>query len=134
MHNGSNYYNNDSLNISLVGSQPTDRIDPGSTLVCVTANVNTACCRAGDNNGETNATAGAVGEWHYPNGTTVPRGNSNNSHLGFRRYGYTSHLRLSAFNGSVSNPQGLYHCKVPNLKHGGMDEAYIHLILGMITE
>ena len=134
MYNGSVYYNKESLNIFLVGSQPTNRSDPGSTLVCVTANVNTACCRGADNNMMTNATAGAVGEWYYPNGTTVPRGKNINSHLSFRRYGYENHLRLGVFNGSVSNPQGLYHCEVPNLKNKEMDEVYINLTSGMITE
>ena len=33
MYNGSIYYNKESLKIFLVGSLPTDRSDPGSTLV-----------------------------------------------------------------------------------------------------
>ena len=117
MYNCSIYYNKESLNIFLVGSQPTDRSDPGSTLVCVTANVNTACCRGGDNNGVSNGTAGAVGVWYYPNGTTVPRGYDNTSLLNFRRYGYKNHLRLGVLNASVSNPQGLYRCEIPDLRN-----------------
>ena len=46
--------------------------NPGSTLVCVTTNANTACCKSDDNNALNNATAGAVGEWYYPNGSLVP--------------------------------------------------------------
>ena len=130
MYKGSIYCNNDSLNIFLVGSQPTDRSDPGSTLVCVTASFNTACCRGRDNN-KTNATAGAVGEWYYPDGTTVPRGKNYRSFLCFRRYGYKNNLRLGIFNASVSDPQGIYCCKVPNLQNQGNDRAYINLNSGI---
>ena len=53
--------------VSDIGIQPRDRTNPGSTIVCVTTNVNTACCRKNDNNALTNCTTGAVGEWYYPN-------------------------------------------------------------------
>ena len=62
----------DSVLISDIGSQPChNSSNPGSKLVCVTTNANTACCRSDDHNALNNATAGAVGEWHYPNGSQV---------------------------------------------------------------
>ena len=63
MLNNISYLPGDSVLISDIGTQPPDeRSNPGSTLVCVTTNINIACCRAGDNNDVTNGTAGAVGE------------------------------------------------------------------------
>ena len=59
------YIPGDSVPITDIGPQPGNRSDAGSTLVCVTTNVNTACCRGSD--------GGAIGEWYYPNGTRVPR-------------------------------------------------------------
>ena len=90
--NGVVYNDGASVLISDIGPQLADRSDPGSTLVCVTTNVNTVCCRGGDNNRMTNATAGAVGEWHYPNGTLVPR---HGSVVNFARVGYTHQVRLA---------------------------------------
>ena len=77
MLNGMIHSPGDSVHISDIGPHPADRSNPGSTLVCVTTNVNSACCRDRDNNGVTSATAGAVGEWYYPNGTLVPRTGNN---------------------------------------------------------
>ena len=57
------YLSGASVLISDTGPQPEDRGNPESTLVCVTTNVNTACCRRTDNPDMVNtATAGAVGE------------------------------------------------------------------------
>ena len=104
------YLPGDTLLISDIGPQPSDyRSDPGSTLICVTTNVNTACCRAGDNNNMTNHTAGAVGEWWYTNGTLVHRGNV----TGFRRYGYTHQVRLAREESNCTPPLGVYTCQVP---------------------
>ncbi len=47
--------------------------DPGPSLVCVTSNVNTMCCRGIDHPG-----SGAVGNWLYPNGNIVIRNNDPN--------------------------------------------------------
>ena len=58
--------------LSDIGPQPLNHSDPGSTFVCVTLNINTTCCKDGDNENISNAMPGAVGEWHYPNGTLVP--------------------------------------------------------------
>jgi len=62
--------------------------------VCVTTNINTACCRAPDNNGVTNNTAGAVGEWYYPNGSLVPRPKSGYA-VDFARIGHHHQVRLA---------------------------------------
>ena len=103
MLNGTIFFDGASVLISDIGSQPAGRTDPGSTLVCVTTNVNTACCRGGDNNGVTNATAGAVGEWRYPNGTLVPRPGGNV--VDFTRLGFAHQVRLSM---EVSGPSPVH--------------------------
>ena len=106
------YNDGDSVLISDIGPQPATRSDPGSTLVCVTTNVNTACCRGGDNNKMTNATAGAVGEWRYPDGNLVPRPGS--SVVNFARVGYTHQVRLSREVLDSTTPLGVYTCEVPS--------------------
>ena len=99
----------DSVLITGIGPQPANRNNSGSTLVCVTTNVNTACCRKNDNNGETTAAAGAVGEWYYPNGTQVPRPDGNV--VDFARIGFTHRVRLAREKGTP--PLGVYTCEVP---------------------
>ena len=49
MLNGAIHLSGASVLISDIGLQPADRSDPGSTFVCVTNNVNTACCIVNDN-------------------------------------------------------------------------------------
>ena len=56
----------DTVNINDIGEQPTDRNNPGMTLVCVATNVNSACCRGNDNNN-----GGPLGDLLYPNKTSV---------------------------------------------------------------
>ena len=53
------YFPGDSTDIG--EQQLNNRPDPGSTLVCVTTNVNTACCRSGDN-----TNGGALGDFIGP--------------------------------------------------------------------
>ena len=92
-----------SVLFSDIGHHPHDRADPGSTLVCVTANVNRHCCRGAD--GEN------VGEWYYPDGSLVPRPfNTENPTL--FRVGYTHQLRLGT-QGDPVGPFGMYTCEVP---------------------
>ena len=111
MLNGSVYLPGASALISDIGPQPDNRSDPGSTLVCVTINVNTACCRKNYNNALTNATAGAVGEWYYPNSTLVPRHNGNVTD--FARIGYTHQVQLARAVSDSTPPPGVYTCQVP---------------------
>ena len=50
MLKSSTYIPGASVLISDIGPQLANRSNPGSTLVCVTTDVNTACCRERDNN------------------------------------------------------------------------------------
>ena len=108
----------DSVLISNIGPQPANRSYPGSTLVCVTTNVNTACCRNKENNGMNNATAGAVGEWLYPNGTLVSRPYYNL--VDFVRVGYTHQVRLARGESDSTPPLGVYTCQVPEPSSTGV--------------
>ena len=121
--NGTTYLPGNSVLISDIGSQPADRSDPGSTLVCVTADVNTACCRSSDNNGVHNAAAGAVGEWYYPNGAQVPR--PSGVVVDFARIGYTHQVRLGRVVSDSIPPLGVYTCQVPDPSSGFVYSASI---------
>ena len=106
------YNDGDSVLISDIGPQPATRSDPGPTLICVTTNVNTVCCRKSDNNKMTNATAGAVGEWRYPDGNLVHRPGGNV--VDFARVGFTHQVRLSREVLDSTPPLGVYTCEVPS--------------------
>ena len=100
------YLPGDSVLITDIGQLPDLRSDPGSTLVCVTSNVNTQCCRGSDE--------GNVGEWFYPNGSMVPRVNTIGSAVNLvARFGYTHQVRLGSV-GSPTGPLGVYRCDVPD--------------------
>ena len=92
--------------ITAIGVSGTD---PGSSLVCVTSNVNTECCRGRDGPGGSD---GSVGEWYFPNGTIVPRNNAAPS-ANFTRRGFTHQVRLNRRNNTMS-PTGMYECRVPD--------------------
>ena len=100
--------------ISDIGEQPGDRSDPGSTLVCVTTNVNRACCR--------NKDGGNIGEWYYPNGVAVNRP-SNSPTDSFYRVGYVEHVRLMRLH-DATRPLGVYRCEVPD-EQGNISSASI---------
>ncbi len=75
--NGTVYLPEDAILLTDVGDSfpPGDTnnpTDPGPSLVCVTSNVNTMCCRGSDHPGD-----GPVGNWFYPDGIIV-LGNSAN--------------------------------------------------------
>jgi len=126
MLNGVIYYDGDSVLISDIGPQSADFSDHESTLVCVTTNINTACCRGSDNNDSTTDRAGAVGEWHYPNGTLVPRLYRNRYNVtDFARFGYTHQARLGRQVSSSTPPLGVYTCVVPHLFTGVFYNASI---------
>ena len=113
------YLPGDSVFITDIGQQPVDRLNPGPTLVCVTTNVNSDCCRGRD--------GGNVGEWYYPNGSMVPRP----SHIGsstdyFTRYGHTHQVRLSTV-GTSTGPLGAYRCDVPDGTTGTIVSASINI-------
>ena len=81
----------------------------GTSLVCVTSNVNTECCRGSDGPG---GSGGRVGEWYFPNGTIVPR-QSEDPSADFTRTGSTNQVRLNRRRSAVS-PTGIYECRVPD--------------------
>ena len=121
--NGVTYLPGNSVLISDIGPQPADRSDRGTTLVCVTTNINTACCRSSDNNGLTNATAGAVGEWYYPNSAQVPRPDGNV--VDFARIGFTHQVRLGREVSDSIPPLGVYTCQVTDPSTGFVYNASI---------
>ncbi len=115
-----------SINITDIGEQPPDRSDAGSTLVCVTTNVNTGCCRGSDNpNGE------GIGGWLDPNNTLIPAANA----LGaatkvFYRVRFTEQVKLAIVGGTPSGPLGVYTCVVPDMN--GVDVSAIITITGTV--
>ena len=110
------------LFISDIGSQPDDRSDPGSTLVCVTSSINTTCC----NNG-------AVVEWFYPNFTTVPHGDDESTSMDFATFRYTNQIRLAREVADSAPPVGVYTCKVSEISTGTIN-ASITIQVGKFTE
>ena len=80
----------------------------GTSLVCVTSNVNTQCCRGSD--------GGNVGEWYFPNGDIVLRNNMAGT-ADFSRSGFTHQVRLNRRN-NAQGPTGAYECRVPSLGGG----------------
>ncbi len=125
---GTIYLPGDTILITDVGdSYPPgsirNRDDPGPSLVCVTSNVNTMCCRGADHRG-----SGRVGNWIWPNGIIVP-GNNANPNGDFTRSSHTQQIRLNRKRTDVMFPIGIYTCEVPDES----DTAIIHtatIILG----
>ena len=95
------YLPGDTILITDIGSSNAGDSDPGSSLVCVTTNVNTHCCRGAD--------GGSRGEWLDPDETRIL--NSPNSN--FYRTRYTHQVRLNNRNNAMS-PTGVFTCVVPN--------------------
>ena len=101
--NGVMYLPGETVLITDIG-EFVDVSNAGLSLVCVTTNVNTKCCRMSD--------GGNLGEWFFPNGTIVPR-NSGNEHRNFTRSGFMQQARLNHRN-NATVPLGAYICVVPN--------------------
>ena len=118
------YLPGDSVLITDIGQQPfhTDRLDPGSTLICVTSNVNTQCCRGRDN-----PNGGAQGNWYYPDGSVVPTPGTYTSTDTFYRIVYTEQVRLSSLGGTATEPYGVYRCDVPDGITGTLLSATINI-------
>ncbi len=111
----------DSINITDIGGQPTNREDPGNTLICDTSNVNVNCCRNSDSG------MGAIGNWYTPSGYDV----INLAILGHAtdtlyRLVYTQQVRLASI-GVPVGPLGVYTCSVPN-NNGTLVNATINII------
>ena len=99
------YLPGDTILITDIGSGNTnDKSDPGSSLVCVTTNVNTHCCRSADN-----PNGGSRGEWYLPDGTRI----LNTPDTNFYRTRYNQTVHLNRRNNAMS-PTGVFTCVVPN--------------------
>ena len=94
------YHHGDTVLITNIGDSEAD---PGSSLACVTSNVNTQCCSG--------SAFGNVGNWYFPSGTIVPR-NSAAPSADFTRSGFTHQVRLNRRNNAMS-PTGTYECRIP---------------------
>ena len=81
----------------------TGILNPDSALVCVTSEVNSQCCRNRDGRN--------AGEWHYPDGSLVPR-NREDPMGDFGRSAYSQQVRLNRRNEALG-PSGSYTCIVP---------------------
>ena len=114
---------NDVVLISDIGDISVSHEFPGSALVCVTTNVNSDCCRDRDKNNNTHG--GLVGQWFFPNSTTVPRPRNSSS---FSRRGHAHQVRLSRIVGNPAGPPGVYKCDVPHGKNGTNISASISLV------
>ena len=116
------YLPGNSVNISDIGSQPLDdRSNPGSTLVCVTTNVNWACCRNSDSYGN-----GRIGNWSYPNEDMVNFTDAASDGESFTKFVQRQQLRLSS-QGAPEGPLGEYRCEIPD-GNGGNANARINII------
>ena len=116
------YLPGDSVNISDIGAQPLDiRFNPGSTLVCVTTNLNIACCRSSDSNGN-----GRIGNWYYPNEDMVNYTDAASNGESFTKFVQEQQLRLAS-RGAPKGPLGVYRCEIPD-GSGGNANARINII------
>ena len=116
--NGIVYHPGETVIITGIGDSTTD--PAGSSLVCVTRNVNTQCCRPIDK--------GNVGEWYFPNRTMVPR-NSAAPSADFTRSGYARQVRLNRRNSAMS-PTGMFECRVPDSGAASGSEITAQITIG----
>ena len=104
--NGTVYLPGDTVLITDIGSHTTDDIfGTRSSLLCITSNVNTGCCRSTDNP----FGLGSRGDWYFPNGTRILSTQENN----FYRVRYLQQIQLYRRNGAMS-PTGDFTCEIPN--------------------
>ena len=101
----------------------TSTTDPGTSLVCVTSNVNTGCCRGSDN-----PNGGRQGEWFF-NGNIIP---SNDAQEDFSRSGFTHQVRLNRRNNAMG-PTGAFECRVPPMEDGALVVASITIAAGLLN-
>ena len=96
------YLPGDTILITNIGI--ADFSDHGTSLECVTTNVNTHCCRNADN-----PNGGVRGEWYLPDWTRI----LNSPDTNFYRTRYNRTVRLNRRNNAMS-PTGVFTCEVPN--------------------
>ncbi len=98
------YQPGDSVLITDIGTFTGPTLEgAGSSLVCHTDNVNTLCCRGADGD--------KVGEWHFPNGTILPRQGEGGA---ITRTAFTEQVRLNRNSANTLMPTGDFSCRVPN--------------------
>ena len=103
------YLPGDAVLITDIGESSSLSVsNSGESLVCVTTNVNTQCCRDSDG---PRGKGGNAGEWYFPNGTIVPR-RGGGSIVDFTRSGFTHQVRLNHKRSAMS-PTGMFECRVP---------------------
>ena len=111
-----------SINITDIGGQPIDRSDPGSTLVCITENVNTNCCRKIDTGGYS-----SIGGWYLDNQPVLSLNAvwwlTTNAFVRVVNY---RQVRLAAV-GHPTGPVGNYTCSVPDA-NGTIINATVSLV------
>ena len=117
------YQTGDSVLITDIG-EVTPHGDPGLSLVCVTGNVNTQCCKGRDG---PNGRGGRVGEWYSPTGAIVPP-YSTMPPPNFSRSGFTHEVRLNRRNNALEST-GTYECRVPHESSTELVNASIILIM-----
>ena len=106
--------------VLITGIGAAEPINPRSSLVCNTTNVNTHCCR-----GKENPNGDPLGDWYFPNGTIVPRF-SEKMNGDFTRTGFTHQVRLNRRNNAMT-PLGTYTCVVPSMNNAMNHTATITL-------
>ena len=116
---GEMYPSGSTISIIKVGAftSSTGYFFPDSSLVCVTSEVNSQCCRERD--------GGNVGEWLYPDGSLVPR-NSLEPNSDFSINKYNQEVRLNRRNNALW-PAGEFTCRVPR-EDGCNDEMHVGTI------
>ena len=122
MHEGSILQPGSSVVITDIGSQPTDSAQPGSTLVCVTTNVNRRCCSTNDNDG-------VVGNWRGPNGMLIMPHDRFSANDKFTSIASDEQVWLSR-GSEVRGPTGKYTCEVPRQGNRNIITASITIITG----
>jgi hypothetical protein len=99
----------------------TGLLNPDASLVCMTSEVNTECCRGRD--------GGNVGEWVFPDGSVVPR-SQNHRNGDFSRSGFAQQVRLNRRNDAMG-PLGTYSCVVPPMSGCGSTMHMANITIGM---
>ena len=121
---GTVYLPGDTISITDVGDgylpecTNDNQFDPGSSLVCVTSNVNTNCCRGSDHPGD-----GSVGNWMYPNDTAVLGNNDLNASRDFTRSSHFQQIRLNRKRPVMSPTEIVYTCQVPDGSNSSMNHT-----------
>lgn len=100
---GVRYESGSVILITEVGRSSSNILHPGSSLVCVTSEVNMHCCRELD--------GGHIWQWHFPDGSLVPH-NQYSHGEDFSSSGYTQQVRLNRRNDALG-PSGIFTCVVP---------------------